>query len=469
MNKRKNYMATAGTVTALIVAVIIVVNVLFGVLGTKVNLKIDMTKDKLLSFSEPTIETLNNLQSDVNIYSLIPEDDEGQLISQLREIVEKYAKMSSKINYKVVDTEKNPEFVQKYVKAGEGINLYSVIFETDKRFKVVNLQDAVTADASGQMPQYISAEKLFTTALLYVTSDKTVKIGVSEGHGEMAPAAYFEAILKDEGYEVEAINLITEDISEDIDSIIISTPEKDFDPMEIDKLDAFLDNGKSLQAFMPPTGVALPNLEGYLTEWGIEFKPGFVAETDKGSYFQDPLYLLPKISDCDITSGIVNAGLMILFPGSRGIKANTNQYVTEQVLLSTTDKAIVKTNINAQITEGSITAEEGDLVEKSTVATMLTKQIDDERSAKIFVTGCINFIQQSILESNYANKDFYMNTIAALTDNESNIYIRAKDVSTPLITVSALTGIIYGAVTVIVIPLILLIAGLVIWLRRRHL
>ena len=62
-----------------------------------------------------------------------------------------------------------------------------------------------------------------------------------------------------------------------------------------------------------------------------------------------------------------------------------------------------------------------------------------------------------------------MNTIAALTDNASNIYIRAKDVSTPLITVSALTGIIYGAVTVIVIPLILLIAGLVIWLRRRHL
>ncbi|MBQ8525861.1 MAG: GldG family protein [Clostridia bacterium] len=469
MNKKRNYMATAGAVTCLIIAVIIVVNILFGVLGTKVNLKLDMTKDKLLSFSEPTIETLNNLQTDVNVYSLIPEAADGDLVNQLREIVEKYAKMSSKINYKVVDTEKNPEFVQKYASVGEGINQYSIIFETDKRFKVVDLNDALGFDSSGQSVQYISAEKLFTSALLYVTNEKTIKIGVAEGHGEMASAAYFEAILTDEGYEVESINLMTSDIPEDMNSIIISTPEKDYDPVEIDKIDAFLDKGNSLQVLMPPTGTAFPKLESYLAEWGIEFQPGYVAETDKNHYYQTQVYLIPEMVNSDVTSGLINGGMMLLFPGSRAIKPNTNQYVTEQVLLTTTDKAIVKTNINAELTEGEITAGEGDLVEKSNLASIVTKQVGDELEAKIFVSGGINFIQQTLLESNFANKDFYMNTIASLTDNDANIFIRAKDISTPMITVTALMGIIYGAVTVIIIPLALLIAGLVIWLRRRHL
>ena len=51
-------MAAAGVVTCLIIVAIIIVNVLFSAIGTKVNLKIDLTKDKVLSFSDTTKETL---------------------------------------------------------------------------------------------------------------------------------------------------------------------------------------------------------------------------------------------------------------------------------------------------------------------------------------------------------------------------------------------------------------------------
>lgn len=468
MKNKRNYMATAGAVTCLIIAAIIVVNILFGVLGTKINLKLDMTKDKLLSFSEATVDTLNNLDTDVNVYSLIPEEADSELVNQLRSIVEKYAKMSSKITYKVIDAEKNPDFMQKYASIGEGINQYSIIFETDKRFKVVDLNDALGFDSTGQTIEYISAEKLFTTALLYVTNDRTIKIAVADGHGEMASAAYFQAVLGDEGYEVESINLLTEDIPEDINSIIITTPEKDYDPVEIDKIDAFLDKGNSIQFLMPPTGSELPKLEAYLAEWGIEFYPGYVAETDKANYYQSQVYLMPNMVNCDVTKGLITADLKLLFPGSRAIKPNENQYVNEQVLLTTTDKAIIKTNID-DISEGEIVATDSDIVGTANLVSIVTKDLDDDKQARILVSGGINFIQQSLLESNFANKDFYMNSVAYLIDNESNIYIRAKDVSTPMITVSALMGIIYGVVTVFVIPLVLLIAGLVIWLRRRHL
>ena len=469
MKIKNNYMATAGIITCLAIVAIIVVNILAGAIGSKVNLKIDMTKDRVLSFSDTTYDTLEKLDTQVNVYSLIPDDNSNAVINQLREIIEKYAKLSSKINYSIVDAEKNPDFVEKYANSGESFGVYSVIFETDKRFKIVDLNKAVTWDSNGSSIEYINAEKLFTTALLYVTSDKTVKIGVVEGHGELASASYFEGLLADEGYVVEAVNLTTGDIAEDINMLIVSTPEKDFDSAEIDKIDAFLDKGNSMQFLMAPAGVAFPNLDGYLKEWGVEFKPGYVAETDKNHYYQSQLYIVPELVESDVTQGLIDSGLMILYPGSRGIKENTNPYVTEQVLLTTTDNAITKANINETITEGEITAGEGDVKEKSNLAVIVEKQIDNDNTAKIFVSGGINFIQQSLITSNFANSDFYMNSIAAITDNEANIYIRAKDVSTQYITITAMWVLIYGAVTVIIIPLALLIAGLVVWLRRRHL
>ncbi len=469
MKKINNYMATAGIITCLLIVAIIIVNVLVGAIATKVNLKIDMTKDNILSFSDATKDTLSQLDSEINVYSLIPDDESSSIVNQLREIIEKYSKMSSKINYQVVDTEKNPEFVQKYANTGENVSIYSVIFESDKRHKIVDLNDAISINSTTGSIEYISAEKLFTSAILYVVSDKTTKIGVVEGHGEIASSSYFDGLLKDEGYVVESVNLMTGDIPADVNMLIVSTPEKDFDFTEIEKIDSFLDNGNSIQVLMAPTIAKLDNLYGYLSEWGVEFKPGYIAETNKNNYYQSQLFIIPKMVESDATADLINGNLMLLYPSSRGIKDNTSPYIIEQVLLTTSENAIVKSDVNEVVTDGQISAGANDYVEKSNLAVILEKQLDDDKSAKMFVSGGIQFIQQSLISSNFANNDFYMNTIASITDNETNIYIRAKDVSTPYITISALWGLVFGALTVIVIPLAFLITGLVIWMRRRHL
>lgn len=470
MKSKNNYMATACIFTSIAIVAIILVNIIFGVLAQKVNLNIDITPDKVLSFDDATYEVLEKLDEEVKVYSLMPEDNSSQIVNQLREIIEKYAKISSKIKYSVIDVEKNPEFVQAYAAKGEYISsAYTVIFKTDKRSRIVDLNEALTWDENGNTVQSISAEKLFTSAIMYVTSDKTVKIGVVDGHGELASPSYFEGLLSSEGYSVEAVNLITGDIPEDINMLIVSTPEKDFDAVEIDKIDAFLDKGNSAQFLMAPTAANLPNLDGYLKEWGVEFSPGYIAETDKNHYYQSQLFLIPEYSDNDITKDFADRGLMLLYPTCRGIEKNENPYITEQVLLSTTDSAVIKPDINAEIKDGEIIAEEGDIKGKTNLAVILDKQVNDDTFARIFVSGGINFIQQSLITSNFANNDFYLNTIASLSDNDSSIYIRAKDVSTQFMTISALWALIFAGITVIVIPLALIIAGIVVWLRRRHL
>ncbi len=470
MKKKKNYMATAGIITILVIVAIIVVNILFSAIGTKVNLKIDMTRDKILSFDDATIAVLDKLDEEVKVYSMIPDSSDGTVIDQVREILEKYSKLTSKIDYKVIDTEKNPDFARKYSTTGAPLSVYSVVFETDKRFKTVNLSDAILTDSTGQTIQSIAAEKLFTSAIMHVTSDKIAKLAVLEGHGELVGASYFSEMLKYEGYEVVPLNLMTDDIPEDIDSIIVTSPEKDFDAGEIDKIDDYLNKGKSLQVISTPGQPALQKYDSYLKEeWGIEFKPGFLAEDEAGFFYKKPIYLLPKINETEITADFIGKDLMVICPASMGIKKNENQNVKELVLLETSDECIVKVSQFDDMTADYHSLRDGDKKEISTVASIVSKELSDGKTARIFVSGGIDFLQQSLMESSFANKDFYFNTIAAICENNNNIYIRPKDISTPYITISALWVYIFGFITVVVIPLSLLIAGLVIWLRRRHL
>ena len=478
MTKRRIHMASATVVTCLIIAVIIIVNVLFGALEKRVNLKIDMTPDSILSFSEPTVDVLKGLDEEVRIYSLIPEGDRGTIVNQLRDIVEKYVTMSPKIKYKVIDSAKNPDFLRKYTEVGSTLSSTSLIIETDKRFKVVDLQEAYTYYDMSYDENYgdmalIGAEKLITNAFLYVTNDVAVKIGVVEGHGGPG-TEYFSMLLSPEGYDVEAVDLMTGNIPEDINHLIITAPQTDYQVSEIEKIDAFLDKGYSMQYIADLFSPACTSLETYLaSDWGIEFKEGFIVEQDANHYTQSQLNLYPELVDCDINKNFINSGVNIVYPLCKGIKTNSNPYVQEQVLATTTDKAIVKINTNVDTSQAEIVPAEGDAIEKSNLATIVSKQIDDNKTAKVFVSGSIYFVSKEAIANseNNSNYQFYLNVIASVTNNERNmnVHIPYKDVSTPVVNMTFMEVCIYAAITILLIPIVLLIAGLVVWLRRRHL
>ena len=88
MKSKNNYMATACIFTSIAIVAIILVNIIFGVLAQKVNLNIDITPDKVLSFDDATYEVLEKLDEEVKVYSLMPEDNSSQIVNQLREIIE---------------------------------------------------------------------------------------------------------------------------------------------------------------------------------------------------------------------------------------------------------------------------------------------------------------------------------------------------------------------------------------------
>ena len=465
LKNKRNRLAVLRAVTASAVIVLILLNVLFGFVSGKINLKIDLTKDSVLKLSDTTKTALKNLDTEVNVYSLVPENESDTTVKQMCEILEKYAKLSSKIKYQSVDIYSNPAFSEKYIQKGENINQYSIVFETDKRYKIVNLTDAVNYNSTDNSIQSIKAEQLFTGAVVYVTDDTDINIAISEGHGETASEKYFEQLFADNGYNVSAVNLITSDIPDNINMLIVTTPETDFGTDETQKIDEFLQKGKSAQFMIDPSINDYPNLYSYLKSWGVEFTDGFMIEKDSASYIQNPMNIIPEVENCDITKNIYNGKLTVITPAMKGIKPCTHDSVIEQVILKTSDKALCKVNLNSQTAD----KENGDIEGSQNLAVMYTKQFDSKNSAKLFVTGGTSLIASSFMQAPYANSDLYMNIVSYLTNNDKAVNIAAKNVSTEYIAVSAKAALILACVTIVVIPVILIAAGIIIWIKRRHL
>lgn len=458
------YRTTATVFTVLVVAIVIVVNVLVGALGTKINTKVDLTHDRILDLSDQTVQTLKNLQQDVYVYSLIPETSDSVLMA-VDTMLGRYQNLSGHIKYEKIDATTNPAFIQKYQGVGEQLSQLSIIFESGERFKVVDINDAVTWSQQTQTVQSLSAEQKFTSAIQYVVSTEDITVAVVEGHGEVQ-ADYFTDVLSDENYTVESINLTSADIDETIDMLILASPQMDYTAEEIDKLDAFFDRGGRVQLFMDFSDASLPKLEAYLAEWGVTFQPGFVVDTNAGNYMQNPLFLLPEIQQTDYTQSIVSNNLMMLVPQARGIQISDVVGIDAQQLLTTSDNSFVRTDTNIQ----TVDMVETDIPGPVTLAAMLAKYTDNNDVAQLFVAGNTYFLDQSYLaQSAFANKDFYLNVSAYMTDKQDDIYIRPKDVAPALLAISLQQALIFGVITLIVIPLAILITGIVIWLRRRHL
>lgn len=88
----------------------------------------------------------------------------------------------------------------------------------------------------------------------------------------------------------------------------------------------------------------------------------------------------------------------------------------------------------------------------------------------MIVVGCTNMLEDTIDAAvSGANTDFVMNGINYLTQQESKISIRAKDLTSETAIVPAFSQKMTLILSVFVLPLFLLIVGIVIVVRRRRL
>ena len=327
--KKLRYGGVTAILTALIIAVIIVVNVMFSALSKKFLWYADLTAPELFTLSDNCIDLLKNGDEEFNSASTTEiidairaekkaEDptfeDEDLMVrlifcdtesawedSTMRLYVYQTAQQLEAafpeyIRVEAHDILWNPSAVSKY----EGVSSTAqVVIEFGTEYRVRNLDDFYEyEDDTKQTLWAYNGEKVLASSILSVTRAESPVAGIVTNHGEQMSEDLLKT-LELAGFTLENINLSAmpdESYEGDVKDynpipkscrlLVICNPTSDFLEVgergdsshlnEIDRLDDFLVGNVSgmrgsLMVFIS-SETRLDNLEDYLSEdWGVVF------------------------------------------------------------------------------------------------------------------------------------------------------------------------------------------------------
>jgi len=473
MNKRLRY----GTFSTAMILATIGLFVLINLVVDQLNISHDLTQDRFFTLSEGSRRIARELSTDITIYALFPTGQEEFIFTQL---LEEYSSLSPHIRVEYRDPLLNPQFVRQFERADEAIDANSIIVVGPYRHRVIHSHELVTwrREINPQTFAWqntlvsINLEPHVTNAINFVTTTESPIIYHMVGNEELPLAPGLMEEFQMANYEVREVNLVMEDIPEDIDILLVTLPRRDWTPAQATRIYDFLRNDGRALLILGPLGEAagFPLLEETLGAFGIVVGDYIVLEGHPGFFIENPLTLVPEFVPHQITENLIERQFRPFLMLATGIdeaplrRANTNIYP----LITTSDHAYGKRDPNPQ----TINREEHDVPGPFNLAVAIEDRFTADRTytTRMVVLGSGAFL---VPELNTAlggtNWSFLVDSVNWLRGEPSRIHIppRAPSVSRQLIMTQSQANFVSG-VSVFVLPIVFVVAGLVVWLRRRN-
>ena len=454
--------------TLVLLVIAIVVNLIVGRLPGSWT-KFDTTDTKMYSVGDQSKQIISNLQTDVTVYWIVQSGQEDQ---NLKNLLASYEGLNSHLKVEKKDPVVYPTFVSQY--ATTDLEDNSLIVVSDLDFKVIQYDDIFVYDYSDYMDggSYTSeffGEKQITSAINYVCNTDRPTVYLTTGHGEEEMSVELKENLRSENLTVKNLNIVSQGgIPDDAKTLLIMSPQTDFSTDELTAIQEFLANGGRLCYMSNFTEVPMPNLTALLDQYGIEYVDGIVMESKADHYAWNYNYnLLPSISFLhDITHSLQDQSYKVIMPLAQGMIVNSNK-VPENMqaaeLLTTSTTSYAKTAGYGMTT---FAKESGDIDGPFTLAVALTDFVTD---AKVVVYSTTKLLDASINELvGNANYDLFINSIDWLCDNNDNIAIRVHSMDAKYLSITAKQAHNLAIVMIGVIPVLFLLAGAVVMIRRKR-
>lgn len=487
INLRKlKYGSIATAITVVVIAIVVMINIVVGMASEKVNMSIDLTENGNFEISQETKDYLATVNEPVEIVCLSDEatfkNSAYVYYKQAYEVLRKYTIYSDNITLKFVDMVKNPTYVEKYKSSYKGeIDAYSIIIESAKRIKVITIQDLYNVEMNYQTFQQeivsSKAEQELTSALMYVTDPDPLSAVVFNVPTQGSSYDNVKSLLVSNGYDVTEIDPLSEEIPEDTDLIVINAPLNDFDNDLIDKLYAFLDNGgrlgKNLIYIADYQQKETANIDAFLAEWGIEVGNGVVGDDDTANLSTQSYYIIRDyIQSNDYSLNVAEPSLPVIDYMSRPINLLFDNSDTRETvsLLNTSSTGFVLTDDMRKAAENGeeVTPEHGVY---NTIALGRKYVFDSENQrqlSSVLVVGSSETLDEQFTSTTYFNNgEYFISILNSMTGKNTGISIVAKDLSGTTYSIDQQTVGTYYTIFVIIIPALVILMGVLVFIRRR--
>jgi len=441
--------------------IVVVVNILSYQLPEGVK-NIDVTNQKLYTLTEDTYTVLDELDQDVTLYMLSAEDDADDIISKT---LKRYAEASDYITVEYVDPTVSPNFYSTYTDTAPEED--SVIVVSGDYSKVIDYYDIYeyTVDYT-TYTQSISAydgEGQITSAISYVTSGDMQTVYIIAGHGETELDSSFTDALEKLNLSVEDLTLLTEDaVPDDAAAVIINGPTSDFSEDDAQKIiDYLASGGKALITTSYEATGDMTNFDSVLAEYGMQVSQGIVMESDRSSYYQYPFYLLPNIVSADQTANVEGYIMIVDAQAVTNIDEDS-ETLTFTSLLESSSSAYLKTDLDTMTTYDK---EDGD--EEGTFI-LGANVVDSETGADVTViTSVVAFNDTVDSYVSGQNLELFKGIVSDYSDSETAVSIDAKEYTYDYLSVNQSFVIASAILLIVCLPIVLIVLGILIWLRRR--
>lgn len=471
MPLNKKYLRNGSYSTLLIVifvAIVVVINMIVGKLPSKYT-QIDISDQQLYSIGDETKKVLNNLDKDVTIYQIAQSGSEDETISNL---LQKYADESKHVKVELKDPVVSPKFVSEYT--SDQVSSNSLIVVCGDRNKVVNYNDMYESTMDYNTYSYqttgFDGEGQITSAIAYVTTENLPVLYTLEGHGEKELDSTIKEDIEKANMEVKTLNLISEgSVPDDAACLLIDSPSSDISEDEKTALLDYLENGGKAMVFSDYTESTLTNFAAVLENYGVKAADGIVFEGDNQHYgMQMPYYLLPTVNSTDASSETASSGYYIIMPYAQGIQKldDVRDTVTIEDILTTSDSAYSKTNLQSETLE----KEDGDVEGPFALGVSIKEDVGDGKKTQIiyYSSSYIMDSQMNQLVSG-GNEKLVTESLNSMvsTEETTTVSIPSKSLEVSYLTISDYDASFWKICTIGLIPGIFLVAGFVIWFKRR--
>jgi len=430
--------------------------IVFNVFAAYYPKQFDLTEQGIYSLSPQSISVVENLKNKLQVQAFV----EGGINPTLKDLFDSYAYHSPNFEYQLIDPDKDPQLAEQLQ-----IRTYNTVQLTygKESTKITN-----------------PTEESITNAIIKITRETKKTVCFVEGHGEpdiddqeAHGLSSLKRALGDENYEVKKVLLASmPDVPEDCSVTALIGPQRPLLESETQALDRYLRtrDGRLLVALRPRTS---EELKPFLAQWGVSLGDDVVVD-QVIRLFQGPALGLSPLARTYAPHEITRELKQItIFPMVRSVTAGpAGQPGLKPVeLVKTSDSSWAETNLTA-LFEGNQasldeTADKKGPVSIAVVVDADLSKMGGKGTARLAVFGSADFALNRELDGTYYNRDLLLNTIGWLAGQTDLLSIRTRSVRASRVSFTPEQWTVVFYLTVLVIPQLLLLSGLIVWWRRE--
>jgi ABC-type uncharacterized transport system involved in gliding motility auxiliary subunit len=430
---------------------------LLNYLGARYDRRFDLTEQGVFSLSTQSVNVVRNLQEDLTVQAFV----EGGVNPGLRDLLAVYAHNSPRFKFEMINPDRQPELAERY-----GIRQYNTV-----RFQYGNESTTITQPT----------EENITNAIIRVTRTTQKTVCFIEGHGEPdiddveSPSglASFKQALGNENYQTKKVLLAAEAaVPEDCTMVVVAGPQRPFHGVELERMEAYLHRGGRALLFLPPRlGLEFQPL---LARLGVSLGDDVVVDQVLRLFEGPALGLTPLVNTYAAHEITRDLRQRTIFPMTRSVSADGagKPGVEATELVKTSASSWAETDVAGIFERSEASLDPNDRKGPVSVAVVVDLDLAQaghgtEGTARLAVFGSVEMVGNREIEGTYYNRDLLLNTVAWLVGESDLVSIRPRGIRASRAQFTAEQGTVTFYLSVLLIPQLLLIAGIAVWWRRE--